>query len=184
MDIEGVVQDLRTLLADLDLSAKWTPSRYDDVRRWSFGDVENNGVYYHPQLTHYAHQVFEQFFFDNTGGLHYADLSGRDPSHQVARQKHSPPIQHRMTFPVEWLHQWMLKPMRAGDVFQTWIDTHDLAGNRIGVRAHVYDAGGSVVAVVIWVRWARVLEPDPKTVEIPEWFPRRRRANITSSPSR
>jgi acyl-CoA thioesterase FadM len=174
MAIQDPVQDLRTLLADLNSAEKWKPGSYDDVRRWSYGDVENNGVYYHPQLTHYTHQVFEQFFLNNTHGLHYSDLSGRDLIHEKARQKHSPPIQHRMTFPVGWLHQWMLRPMRAGDIFQTWIDTIDL-DSRIGVRARVYDDGDRLAALVIWVRWAKVLEPEPKIVEIPEWFPRRSR---------
>jgi acyl-CoA thioesterase FadM len=179
MAIQDAVQDLHTLLADFGSHIKWTPTRYDDRRRWSYGDVENNGVYYHPQLTHYAHQVFEEFFYNKTHGLHYAYLSGRDPIHQEARQKHS--IQHRMTFPVGWLHQWMLKPMRAGDVYQTWIDTIDLAKDHIGVRAHVYDECGNLSAVVIWVRWARVLEPEVKVIDIPAWFPRQHRNAVSGS---
>src|SRR5205085_2280372 len=128
------------------------PNDPGDIRRWSYGDVENNGVYYHPQLTHYAHQVFEQFFFKKLG-LQYADLSGRDSRHERARQDHD--IPHRITFPVGWLHQWMLSPMQAGDIFETWIDTVDLARDHIGVRAKVYDQSRELAAVVIWVRWAR-----------------------------
>jgi hypothetical protein len=69
--------------------------------------------------------------------------------------------------------------MRAGDIFQTWIDTVDL-GSRIGVRAHVYDDRDRLTALVIWVRWAKVLEPEPEIVAIPEWFPRRRRGDTVS----
>jgi len=32
----------------------------------------------------------------------------------------------------------MLQPMGAGDAFHTWIDTVDLAVDRIAVRAHVF----------------------------------------------
>jgi hypothetical protein len=61
--IELTIQDLPKLLAGLAIER--TPTQYDDIRRWSYGDVENNGVYYHPQLTNYAHQAFEQFFSKN-----------------------------------------------------------------------------------------------------------------------
>lgn len=137
MPIQDAVGDLRRLLTDFNLAKKWKPRRYDDIRTWSHGDVENNGVYYHPQLTHYAHQVFEKFFYEKCG-LHYTDLSGRDPRHEEARRSHS--IKRRMTFPVQWLHQWMLKPMHAGDLYKTWIDTVDLPNRSIGVRAHVYNS--------------------------------------------
>jgi hypothetical protein len=56
MAIKDPVKDLRMLLADINSAAKWTPGSYDDIRKWSYGDVENNGVYYHPQLTHYTHR--------------------------------------------------------------------------------------------------------------------------------
>jgi hypothetical protein len=59
----------------------------------------------------------------------------------------------------------MLKPMQAGDIFRTWIDTVDLAKNHIGVRE-------KLAAVVIWVRWAVKL-PNREPTDIPEWFPRR-----------
>jgi len=167
--IELTVQDLSKLLAGL--ATERTSIEYDDIRRWSYGDVENNGVYYHPQLTHYAHQVFEQFFFKERG-LQYADLSGRDSRHEEARLKHTPKIEDRITFPVAWLHQWMLKPMQAGDIFRTWIDTVDLAKDHIGVRALVYDERAKLAAVVIWVRWAVNL-PGRERTDIPEWFPRR-----------
>lgn len=140
----------------------------DDIRRWSYGDVENNGVYYHPNLTHYAHQVFEAVFFQQRG-LHYTDLSGRDHGHQRARERHSPPID-RMTFPVEWLHQYMRLPMRAGDVVKTRIDTIGMSTRRAGVRAWIYTEDDHLAAAVLWVRAARILEPDPRTVDIPEWF--------------
>lgn len=179
MAIQDAVQDLSTLLADFNLATQWKPQRYDDIRTWSYGDVENNGVYYHPQLTHYAHQVFERFFYKKRR-LHYADLSGRDLRHQEARQSHSPSIEYRMTFPVQWLHQWMLKPMHSGDIYKTWIDTIDLSTDRIGVRAHVYNQSNKLAAVVIWVRKAVHLEPQRKTVVIPEWFPRRSRTDVIS----
>jgi acyl-CoA thioesterase FadM len=66
----------------------------------------------------------------------------------------------------------MLKPMQAGDIFRTWIDTVDLAKNHIGVRAHIYDEREKLAAVVIWVRWAVKL-PNREPTDIPEWFPRR-----------
>ena len=179
MAIQDAIQDLNTLLADFNLAQQWKPHHYDDVRTWSYGDVENNGVYYHPQLTHYAHQVFEQFFYEKCG-LHYADLSGRDPRHQRARQNHSPSIQYRMTFPVQWLHQWMLKPMQSGDIYKTWIDTIDLSRRHIGVRAHVHNEANELAAVVIWVRKALRLEPKREPVVIPEWFPRRYRGDLVS----
>jgi len=142
----------------------------DDIRRWSYGDVENNGVYYHPNLTHYAHQVFEAVFLE-TRGLHYTDLSGRDGRHQEARERHRPSIDCRMTFPVAWLHQYMRLPMRAGDILKTKIDTIGMkAGRRVGVRAWVYAENNDLAASVMWVRAARILEPVEKTVDIPEWF--------------
>ena len=123
--------DLDRLVDGIDSATKWPGGEFDDVRRWSYGDVENNGVYYHPNLTHYAHQVFEEVFFREQG-IHYADLSGRDQRHQEARQRHAPPITSRMTFPVEWLHQWMHLPMYAGDMIKTWIDTIQVADKRVG----------------------------------------------------
>ena len=142
---------------------------FDDIRRWSYGDVENNGVYYHPNLTHYTHQVFEEVFFGQNG-IHYTDLSGREDRHREARRGHSPPLESRLTFPVEWLHQWMLLPMYAGDTIKTWIDTVRVAEKQVGVRAQVYNENEELAAVVVWVRWAKVLEPKPKTIAIPEWF--------------
>jgi acyl-CoA thioesterase FadM len=162
---------LDALLADIVRG--WAPTVFDDSRRWSFGDVENNGVFYHPQLTHYAHQVFEQFFFKETG-IQYADLSGRDRRHSKARSNHRPPITKRLTFPVLWLHQWMIEPMEAGDVFNTWIDTVDLTEERIAVRAHVFKEDRERAALVIWVRAAKEFHPKKRTVPIPDWFPRRK----------
>lgn len=164
--------DLDRLAEGIDKATKWPGGKFDDVRRWSYGDVENNGVYYHPNLSHYAHQVFEEVFFRERG-IHYSDLSGRDQRHQEARQHHTPPITARMTFPVEWLHQWMRLPMYAGDTIKTWIDTLQVADKRVGVRAWVYTEDDNLAAVVIWLRWAKVLEPIPETVKIPEWFFRR-----------
>jgi len=148
-------------------------------RRWSYGDVENNQVYYHPQLTHYAHQAFEEFFFRRTG-LHYADLSSTAPRSEEARRQHVPPIP-RMTFPVGWLHQWMRKRMHAGDLFRVWIDTVDVAEDRIGVRAWVAAESSEIAAVVIWLRWARDLETD-QVIDIPAWFPRAALADPTIVP--
>ena len=83
-----------------DMNPAWKPREYDDTRTWSYGDVENNGVFYHPELTHYAHQAFEGFFFRERG-LQYADLSGRDARHEQTRLAHTPPIRARVTFPVD-----------------------------------------------------------------------------------
>lgn len=166
---QAVAEDLYALLTGID-PAGLPPVIFDDTHRWSYGDVENNGVYYHPQLTNYAHQTFEKVFFEATG-LHYSDLSGRDPRHEDARRQHS--IGRRITFPVEWLHQWMRRPMRAGDLFHTYIDMVELGKNRIGVRALIYNEAKELAAVVIWLRRARVLEPAPEPVDIPSWFPRR-----------
>jgi len=174
MHVKQTLEDLKILLSDLEQGMPCEPSRhYDDRRTWSYGDVENNGVYYHPQLTHYAHQAFEQFFFKECG-IHYADLSGKEAWNLQARQNHEPKIE-RMTFPVGVLHQVMLKPMYAGNVYQSWIDTVDLPDDRVGVRAHVFSEKHEWAAIVIWVRWARLLDPERKTVPIPEWFPKRRR---------
>ncbi len=161
--------DLERLLEGVASSKTWSSGRFDDVRRWSYGDVENNGVYYHPNLTHYAHQVFEEVFFLERG-INYSDLSGREERHHEARQRHDPPIRARMTFPVQWLHQWMIEPMFAGDKIYTWIDAVTVADKRVGVRAWVYTESKKLAAVVIWLRWAKILEPVEQIVDIPEWF--------------
>ena len=153
-----------------DFETRAAPAAFLLERTWSFGDVENGGVYYHPQLTHYAHQAFEQFFLDRTG-LHYSDLSGRRDENESRRKRHKPPLQ-RMTFPVQWLHQFMKSPMYAGDSFRISIDTMDLHPKRIAVRAWVWLASSALAGVVVWVRWAKELEPIEKTIPIPEWFPR------------
>jgi acyl-CoA thioesterase FadM len=158
------------LTNDIDRSRVYSGEEIQVDQRWSYGDVENNGIYYHPQLTHYAHQAFEEFFYRRVG-LNYVDLSRRENESQTARSAHSPPIQ-RMTFPVEWLHQWMPRPMVAGEKFRITIDTVDIDANRIGVRAWVYNEQGKIGAVVIWLRWAVELEPTRKKVSIPSWFPR------------
>jgi acyl-CoA thioesterase FadM len=77
-----------------------------------------------------------------------------------------------MTFPVEWLHQYMARPMFAGDMYRITIDTKDIDIKRIGVRAWVYDERNTLAAAVIWLRWALEL-PARKTVPIPAWFPKR-----------
>ena len=161
--------DLDRLLEGAESARTWSGGDFDDIRRWSYGDVENNGVYYHPNLTHYAHQVFEEVFLLQKG-LHYTDLSGREQRHREARQRHTPPIGARMTFPVEWLHQWMRLPMYAGDTTKTWIDTVRVAERQVGVRAWIYTEGHDLAALVVWLRWAKILEPSPRTVPIPEWF--------------
>lgn len=166
-------QNLDQLIVGIDAATRWSGGEFDDIRRWSYGDVENNGVYYHPNLTHYAHQVFEEVFLREQG-IHYTDLSGRDRRHEEARQRHAPPIEERMTFPVEWLHQWMRLPMYAGDKIKTWIDAVRVAEKRVGVRAWVYTESDDLAAVVIWLRWARVLDRTPQTISIPEWFLQRR----------
>jgi hypothetical protein len=165
------IHHLDALVADI--VRDWTPPVFDETREWSYGDVENNGVFYHPELTHYSHQVFEHFFFKETG-IHYSDLSGRDERHLSARLGHTPPIVRRITFPVLWLHQWMTQPMGAGDAFHTWIDTVDLSVDRIAVRAHVFTEARERAALVIWVRAAKELDPE-KVIPIPEWFPRRKK---------
>lgn len=158
------------LTADLDVSATSRPKKLLFQRTWSYGDVENNGVYYHPQLTHYAHQAFEEFFATHVG-LQYVDLSRDSPASQAARNQHAPSIP-RMTFPVEWLYQWMLRPMVAGDRFEIGIDFKHVSTDRVGVRAWTFNASGDLAAVVIWLRAACELEPRRKTVPIPPWFPR------------
>jgi hypothetical protein len=86
-----------------------------------------------------------------------------------------------MTFPVAWLHQWMRKPMAAGDPFHIWIDTIDLKNaidpkkDRIGVRAHIFNEEDKHAGFVIWVRSARLLDTKV-SAPIPDWFPRRNRA--------
>jgi hypothetical protein len=139
-------------------------------RAWSYGDVESNGIYYHPQLTHYAHQAFEHFFHERTG-LTYSDLSRQSTESDAARTAHDPPLP-RMTFPVEWLHQWMLLPMKAGDGYRIGVDTVDVAANRVGVRAWVVNSQLRLAAIVIWLRAAVLLDPERKSVDIPAWFPR------------
>ena len=163
--------DLDRLLKDLDDHKIWSQGDFDHKQRWSYGDVENNGIFYHPNLTHYAHQVFEEVFFKECGLL-YVDLSGKEPNHEKARQSHEPPLE-RMTFPVQWLHQWMGKPMRAGEILKTWIDAVAVADKRVGVRAWVYDEDNELAALVIWLRWAVILDPEPHPIAIPAWFPLR-----------
>ena len=53
-----------------------------------------------------------------------------------------------MTFPVEWLHQWMLRPMYAGDTIKTWVDTIRMTEKQVGVRAQVYNDENLLAAVV------------------------------------
>jgi hypothetical protein len=144
--------------------------------RWSYGDVENNGVYYHPQMTHYAHQAFENYFERRTG-VHYVDLSRVSAASENVRRKHRPPIE-RMTFPIGFLHQGMAKPMFAGESYRIQIDTCevDRGLDVIAVRAWVYDVdpNGELTypaALVCWLRWAKLLDPD-RLVPIPDWFPR------------
>jgi len=174
------IKDFGALVSDFQSGDMSKPDKYDSSRRWSYGDVENNGVFYHPQLTHYAHQVFEKFFYIQRN-IHYADLSGREERHDIARKNHDPEIPHRMTFPVAWLHQWMRKPMAAGDPFHIWIDTIDLKNaidpkkDRIGVRAHIFNEEDKHAGFVIWVRSARLLDTKV-SAPIPDWFPRRNRA--------
>lgn len=161
--------DLFRLFDGLSRGHTRSGRKVDDVRTWSYGDVENNGVYYHPNLTHYAHQVFEKVFFGQNK-IHYTDLSGREDRHREARERHTPTLKSRMTFPVEWLHQWMLLPMYAGDTIKTLIDTVRVADKQVGVRAQVFNENDELAAVVVWLRWAKILEPKPKTIAIPEWF--------------
>ena len=165
--------DLDRLLTDFDDHKIWSEGDFDHEQRWSYGDVENNGVFYHPNLTHYAHQVFEEVFFRERG-IHYTDLSGRDDQHKEARERHDPPLE-RMTFPVGWLHQWMGKVMVANNIIKTWIDCVQVAEKRVGVRAWVYDEDNELAALVIWLRWAKILGPNQENVSIPTWFLRNRR---------
>lgn len=160
--------DLERLLEGFDDAKTWSGGELDHVRRWSYGDVENNGVYYHPNLTHYAHQVFEEVFFRERG-IHYTDLSGRDDQHKEARKRHNPPLE-RMTFPVQWLHQWMGKVMLANNIIKMWIDCVQVAEKRVGVRAWVYNEDNELAALVVWLRWAKLLESRKENVAIPEWF--------------
>jgi hypothetical protein len=147
------------------------PIRSSEVpfkRFWSYGDVENNEVYYHPQLTHYAHQFFEEVFHQKTG-LHYVDLS-RDADD--SKQKRHTKNVERMTLPVLWLHQFMLQPMRAGQEFETYITVMSLDYQKVAVRAWSYihtPDGRDLAAVVIWIRKALLL-PERKPIPIPEWF--------------
>lgn len=136
-------------------------------RHWSYGDVENNGVFYHPNLTHYAHQAFEEWFLARTG-MHYVDLSRDSERSNARRAARGYP---RMTFPVEWLHQFMQEPMEAGDQYTVLIEVVELDTRRVGVRAWILNASGATAALVMWVRWA-VLLPDRTSVDIPGWFPR------------
>lgn len=156
---------------DVDKTKVYCGEEIQIERTWSYGDVENNGVYYHPQLTHYAHQAFEEFF-NRRMGLHYVDLSRISTKSDEARAKHLPPIP-RMTFPVEWLLQWMHRPMHAGEPFRITIDTVEIDSAKIGVRAWVYNEQDKVAAAVIWIRAAVELDPNRRPVAIPEWFPRK-----------
>lgn len=137
------------------------------TRVWSYGDVENNGVYYHPNLTHYAHQVFEEFFWERVG-LQYVDLSRESEDSDRLRRARDIP---RMTFSVQWLHQFMHKPMSAGDAYDIALDTVDVDVRSVAVRGWVTDKAQEVAAVVIWIRRAIYL-PSRKPLDIPQWFPR------------
>jgi acyl-CoA thioesterase FadM len=161
------VAKFEQLTQDLDTAGSRAPRDRPFLRTWSYGDVENNGIYYHPQLTHYAHQAFEEFFFAKTG-LHYVDLSRQT---ERSKNAHVPAIP-RMTFPVEWLYQWMVRPMEAGDQFHIGLDVVNLTPDRVGIRAWVFDDPGRLVAVVIWLRAAVELEGGRRTVDFPSWFPR------------
>jgi len=136
------------------------------TRTWSYGDVESGGVYYHPNLTHYSHQFFEEFFRERVG-LHYADLSRDSDESKRARLVKGIP---QMTFPVVWLYQYMKQPMEAGDSYTLLIDTVEIDKYRIAVRAWAISDANSVAAVVIWIRCA-VLLPGRSIIAIPDWFP-------------
>jgi len=170
MDPLNILNVFDLLTGDIDLHRTYSGDEVQVERRWSYGDVENNGVYYHPQLTHYAHQAFEEFFYKRVGLL-YVDLSRTTQDSQAKRSQLSTPIP-LMTFPVEWLHQYMARPMFAGDMYRITIDTKDIDMKRIGVRAWVYDESDTLAATVIWLRWALEL-PARKPVPIPTWFPKR-----------
>lgn len=93
MKIQDRLKGLGRLLADFQADAEYKPVKYDNRHRWSVGDVENNDIFYHPQLTHYAHLAFEHFCYSERG-IQYSDLSGREERHKEAREKHSPGIIH------------------------------------------------------------------------------------------
>ena len=158
----------RIVAADIRNTRNPSQFTFKRTRRWSYGDVENNGVYYHPNLTHYAHQVFEEWFFERMG-FDYVDLSRDDEKSEGKRSKQDI---SRMTFPVQWLHQFMNKPMSAGDEFTIGINIESINALRIGVRAFVFNSSDQMVAAVIWVRFA-ILLPAKTLIDIPSWFPRK-----------
>lgn len=149
-----------------DQSRKLSDFQFIVQQWWSYGDVENNGVFYHPNLTHYAHKAFEEFFHKRKG-LHYVDLS-RDSDKSAQKRAELPA--KRMTFAVSDLYQHMSCKMEAGDTFQIGIQAEKVDAERIAVIAGVYDAKSIYVGAVIWIRWALLL-PSRRSIEIPEWFP-------------
>ncbi len=63
--LDRLTDDLRSLRL-------WSSGAFDEVRHLSYGDVKNNGVYYHPRAR-----------------LLYSDLSGRELRHEPARASRS-----------------------------------------------------------------------------------------------
>ncbi len=162
------MSDFEKLTADLTTLRRLDRSRFHVGRRWSFGDVENNGIYYMPQLIHYAHQAFEELMIAKLG-IAYVDLSRQTPESEAMRNAHEPPIP-RMTFPIRWLHQVNYKPMYAGEPFWISFDAVPLDTRKIGVRAWTFDKNETLAAVVIWLRWAQELDTRVGVAEIPAWF--------------
>lgn len=146
--------------------------KFDEKRRWSYGDVENNGVFYHPKLTDYSHQAFETYFLIKTG-LTYSDLSRDSYESMMKRKKFNKDLE-RMTFPIGAFYQFMFAPMKAGDEFGIWIDTINISPKILGLRAWTISTEDfKAKAVVAWLRWAKLLGENTSTIEIPEWFPKR-----------
>ncbi|MDJ0837372.1 MAG: hypothetical protein QNK37_12710 [Acidobacteriota bacterium] len=162
------MQELEKLVTDLNTLRKLDRSRFHVTRRWSFGDVDSNGVYYMPRLQHYAHQAFEELVLDKLG-MGYLDLSRQSPESASARGAHDPPIP-RMTFPVRWCHQINYKPMYAGELFWISFDAVPVDKRKVGVRAYIYDKNETLAAVVIWFRWAQELDTKVGVADIPAWF--------------
>jgi len=146
--------------------AAWKKVRFRRQRTWFFGDVEGNGVFYHPHLVHYGHQVFEEYFRDRVG-LHYADLSRESDESAKARKQLDC---SRMTLPVVWCHVHMRSPMYAGDSYEVAVDATKVDNHHVAVRAWVVSPESGLSAEVYWVRVA-VLLPSRSLIEIPAWFP-------------
>ena len=146
--------------------------RTAEERQWSFGDVEANGVYYHPRFLHYAHQAFE-IWFEKRFGLSYADLSRAEPDARARRmEKLGNEAASPFTLAPGALYAELYSPMRASDRYRLWPTMQRIGERRVVVVVLLFGISPLAPAgYVAWLRWARLVGK-PGTIAMPSAFGR------------